>query len=336
MEYAISTSGLTKRYAQRTVVDNIALQVRPGEIYGFLGPNGAGKTTTIHMLLGIVRPTSGVVRVLGQEMSQSALTLKQRIGVVSEHQSLYGDMTAEEYLRFFADLFSVPNAGKRIGELLEAVDLLQRRRSRIKEFSHGMQQKLSLVRALLHSPDLLIMDEPASGLDPYGISQVRGLINDLKRAGKTIFLSSHILSEIEQTADRVAILARGQIVAEGAVADIQRELEPGSRYAIEYEGDEAAIRQALSALPTADSVAGDPGKLHLQLNSSEDLRAEISRLVTAAGGTVLGITRIQMSLEEAFMTVTNEKMGNLQSAGVLDSEAGKRVDGKTGWTSGNG
>lgn len=313
MEYAISTLGLTKRYAQRTVVDNIALQVRPGEIYGFLGPNGAGKTTTIHMLLGIVRPTGGTVHVLGKEMSQSALTLKRRIGVVSEHQSLYGDMTAEEYLRFFADLFAVPGADKRIGELLEAVDLLPRRRSRIKEFSHGMQQKLSLVRALLHSPDLLVMDEPASGLDPYGISQVRALIYDLKRAGKTIFLSSHILSEIEQTADRVAILARGQIVAEGTVAQIQRELQPGDRYALEYEGDEQAMQRALSALPYVDSVVSEKGKLQLQLNTSDDLRAEISRLVTAAGGTVLGISRIQMSLEEAFMTVTNEKVGALAS-----------------------
>lgn len=311
MDFAIQTTALTKRYGERTVVNNVALNVRPGEIYGFLGPNGAGKTTTIHMLLGILRPSGGSVSVLGEPMQQDALALKRRIGVVSERQSLYGDMTAGEYLAFFADLYGVANARKRIDSLLDSVDLAQRRGSRVKEFSHGMQQKLSLARALLHAPELLVMDEPASGLDPFGISQVRELIYAMKREGKTIFLSSHILSEIEQTADRVAILARGQIVAEGTVAEIQRQLEPGDRYAIEFEGNEAAIGAALATLEYVESVRNEDDKLLLQLNTSRDVRAEISRLVTGAGGTVLGITRIQMTLEEAFMTVTDDRVKRL-------------------------
>lgn len=322
MELAISTVALTKRYKERTVVDNVALQVRKGEIYGFLGPNGAGKTTTIHMLLGVLRPSSGSVQILGQEMRQSALSLKTRIGVVAERQSVYGDMTADEYLNFFADMYGVANAGKRIGELLEAVDLAQRRGSRIKEFSHGMQQKLSLVRALLHGPELLVMDEPASGLDPYGISQVRELIYALKREGKTVFLSSHILSEIEQTADRVAILARGKIVAEGAVGEIQRQLEPGDRYTLEFEGDDQTVRRALAEVAYVQSIEGDRGKLTLQLSTSEDVRAEISRLVTGVGATVLGIAKIQMTLEKAFMTVTEEKVDRLPSS--AQSEMGVR------------
>ncbi len=313
MDFAIQTSALTKRYGERTVVNDVALQVRPGEIYGFLGPNGAGKTTTIHMLLGILPPSGGTISVLGEPMRQDALALKRRIGVVAERQSLYGDMTAEEYLAFFANLYGVTDARKRVDSLLESVDLAQRRRSRIKEFSHGMQQKLSLVRALLHSPELLVMDEPASGLDPFGMSQVRELIYAMKREGKSIFLSSHILSEIEQTADRVAILARGQIVAEGTVAEIQRQLEPGDRYALEFEGNEEAIRAALAALDYVETVTREEGKLLLQLKTSRDVRAEISRLVTAAGGTVLGITRIQMTLEEAFMSVTDDRVSRLPS-----------------------
>lgn len=311
MSFAISTSGLTKRYGERTVVDNVDLHVRAGEIYGFLGPNGAGKTTTILMLLGILQPTAGAVHILGEPMHQNALTLKTRIGVVSEHQSVYGEMTAQEYLGFFADMFRVPNANQRIGELLEAVDLAQRRKSRVKEFSRGMQQKLSLVRALLHEPELLVMDEPASGLDPYGISQVRELIYGLKRKGKTVFLSSHILSEIEQTADRVGILARGKIVAEGSVAEIRRQLEPSDQYVLEYEGAQSAVRAALKQLAHMESLKDERGKLHLQIDAREDMRPEISRIVTAAGGTVLSVSRKQMSLEEAFMTLTDNRLAAL-------------------------
>ncbi len=311
---AISIEDLTKRYAARTAVDGVSLEVAPGEIVGFLGPNGAGKTTTILMLLGIVPPTSGTVRVLGEEMHERALRLKTRIGVVSEHQSVYGEMTAQQYLAFFADMYGVPDDDARIAELLEALDLTARRHSRIKEFSRGMQQKLAVARALLHSPDLLVMDEPASGLDPSGIRQVRELINEQKRAGKTVFLSSHILSEIEQTADRVAIIARGRMVAQGTVAEIRGKLEPGGRYVLEYEGNEQAIRRALGQLPFVRAMHAEGGKLLLRLQPGRDARAEISRAVTAAGGTVLGINKLQMSLEEAFLTVTDEKVKSLAAA----------------------
>ncbi|MGH2545051.1 MAG: ABC transporter ATP-binding protein, partial [Ardenticatenaceae bacterium] len=267
MNAAISTRQLTKRFGEHLAVDRINLEVCPGEIFGFLGPNGAGKSTTIMMLLGILWPSSGSVRVLGQEMSETALALKSRVGVVSEHQSLYGDMTAEEYLGFFAAMYAVANARQRIGELLAALDLDQRRRSRVKEFSRGMQQKLAAARALLHAPELLIMDEPTSGLDPYGISQMRALIYEQKRQGKTVFLSSHILSEIEQSADRVAIIARGQIVAQGSLAEIRGKLAPEVRYTLEYEGDAQAVQRALREIPDLRDVkhehAGAPSRAPL-------------------------------------------------------------------------
>jgi ABC-2 type transport system ATP-binding protein len=311
---AIQIDNLTKRYGARTAVDGVSLAVAPGEIVGFLGPNGAGKTTTILMLLGIVPPTSGTVRVLGEAMHERALRLKTRIGVVSEHQSVYGEMTAQQYLAFFVDMYGVPDGDARIAELLEALDLTARRHSRIKEFSRGMQQKLAVARALLHAPDLLVMDEPASGLDPYGISQVRELIYEQKRLGKTVFLSSHILSEIEQTADRVAILARGRIVAQGTVAEIRGKLEPGGRYTLEYEGNEAAIRRALATLPAVREVRAEGGRFLLRVAPGRDMRPEISRAVTGAGGVVLSINRQEMSLEEAFLTVTDDKVKRLAAS----------------------
>ena len=308
---AIAAEALTKRYGYRTAVDGIDLDVWAGEIFGFLGPNGAGKTTTLLMLLGILRPTSGSVRVLGQNMTDGALALKTRIGVVAEHQAVYGDMTADEYLGFFAEMYEAPRPVQRISELLAALDLAGRRRSRVNEFSRGMQQKLAVARALLHSPDLLIMDEPASGLDPHGIRQVRELIYEHKRAGKTVFLSSHILSEIEQTADRVAIIAHGRTVAQGGVDEIRSQLEPGGRYALECEGDEAAIRRALADVAAVREVRSDGRRLILRVSNGRDVRAEISRAVVAAGGLVLGINRLEMTLEEAFLTLTDEKVEHL-------------------------
>lgn len=310
MTTAISAEGLTRRYGVHTAVDNVNLQVEQGEIFGFLGPNGAGKTTTIMMLLGILPPTSGSVQVLGHEMGEGALELKTRVGVVSEHQSLYGEMTAEQYMGFFADMYAVPDTARRIGELLGALDLAARRHSRVKEFSRGMQQKLALARALLHSPDLLIMDEPASGLDPYGISQVRELIYAQKRAGKTVFLSSHILSEIEQTADRVAIIALGAVVAQGTVAEVRGKLAPDERYTLEYQGNEQAIRQALADVAIVREVQSRGGKLllHVTAAGGQDARADISRAVAAAGGVVLSVNRLEISLEEAFLTATEGKV----------------------------
>ncbi len=303
---AITITQLSRRYGDRIAVDGLDLSVGRGEIFGFLGPNGAGKTTTIMMLLGILRPTSGSVTVLGQEMTEGALSLKARIGVVAEHQSLYGDMTTDEYLGFFASLYSVANARRRIGELLDALDLGGRRRSRVKALSRGMQQKLGLARALLHSPELLVMDEPASGLDPHGIHQMRQLIFDHRRDGGTAFLSSHILSEVEQTADRVAIVSHGRIVSQGSMADIRATLAPMSRYAVEYEGSQAVVEAALGRIKGLE-LGGDTGaRLLLTIGDGRDARAEISRAVIDAGGVVLGLSQLEISLEEAFLSVTDE------------------------------
>ena len=185
-----------------------------------MGPNGAGKTTTILMLLGIVPPTSGEIFVLGQKVAGLDARLRTRIGVVPEHQSLYDDMTAWEYLTFFSSLRGVSNPKSRVSELLEYFDLLPYRDVRLGEYSHGMRQKVNIIRGVLHDTELLILDEPVMGLDPLGVRQVRDLILAQRERDKTVLISSHILSEIEKTADRVGIMNKGRLVAEDLVDNI--------------------------------------------------------------------------------------------------------------------
>jgi len=220
----IHTTNLTKEYNGFKAVDNLNLKIDAGQIYGFLGPNGAGKTTTILMLLGILKPTRGEIYIMGEPLSKNPLSIKKKIGVVSEKQYLYKDMTAGEYLNFFADLYRVKNKKERIDQLLSAVGLLEVKNKKLGAFSRGMQQKLGFVRALLHDPQLLLLDEPVSGLDPTGIKQVRDLIEEENKKGKTIFISSHLLSEVEKLCSKVAIINKGKLLVEDTMQNLRRKL----------------------------------------------------------------------------------------------------------------
>jgi ABC-2 type transport system ATP-binding protein len=216
----IEARALTKRFGSRVAVDGLDLCVRPGEIYGFLGPNGAGKTTTIRMLLGILHPDAGAVVVCGRPVRRGDRAGRHLVGAVAEVQHLYGDMSCAEYLRFFAALYGLGWAQARVAGLLELVGLADRADDRAADLSKGLQQKLGLARALLHDPPVLILDEPVSGLDPHGIREVREIIGRERDRGRVIFLSSHVLSEVERTADRVGILRHGRLVFEGPTAGV--------------------------------------------------------------------------------------------------------------------
>ena len=186
----IQTEGLVKKFDNLTAVDDLNIHVEKGEIYGFLGPNGAGKTTTIMMLLGMERPTSGKVKLFGKDLAESYFEIKQRIGVLSEFQFLYEDMTAKEYLQFFSELYEVENPTRKIDEVLGRVALSDRQNEVLGGYSKGMKQKLGMARALIHDPDVLILDEPQSSLDPYGIREIRDIIMEENAKGKTLFISS--------------------------------------------------------------------------------------------------------------------------------------------------
>jgi ABC-2 type transport system ATP-binding protein len=314
-EALVETRDLTKRYGRFTAVDAVSLLIRRGEIYGFLGPNGAGKTTTILMLVGTIRPTSGSIELLGQPFNQDARSLRRHLGVISENQYLYDDMTALEYLDFFGRLYEIPGRRARIHDMLAMVNLWGFRDVLIRQYSRGMQQKLGIARALLHDPELLIWDEPVSGLDALAIRQVREIILSLRHDGKTVFLSSHILSEIEKTADRVGILFKGQLVAEDTVDHLRRRIGGDTEVIVEVECVQPPILEALAALPMVRRVRVDGQQLGVTVDLADDYRATISDTVFRRGGRIVGMRMREMSLEEMFVTLNDQTVAQLLSTG---------------------
>jgi ABC-2 type transport system ATP-binding protein len=216
----IEVEGLSKRFGARLAVDGLNLHAPAGAIYGFLGPNGAGKTTTIRMLLGVLQPDQGTIRICGREVRRGDRAGRMLVGTVTEVQYLYDDMSCQDYLAFFAGLYGVDEPRRRVSETLADVGLTDRAKDHAVDLSKGLQQKLGLARALLHNPPVLILDEPVSGLDPHGIREVREIILRERDKGRLVFLSSHVLSEIERTADRIGIIRQGRLVFEGSVSSV--------------------------------------------------------------------------------------------------------------------
>jgi ABC-2 type transport system ATP-binding protein len=208
----IEIENLTKRFGARVAVNRLSLTVNPGEIYGFLGANGAGKTTTIRMLLGIIAPDEGEVRICGRPVRRGDRDGRMLVGAVGETQHLYADMTCGEYLMFFAALYGIAKPAARVDEVLADVGLSDRWPDKAQDLSKGLQQKLGLARAMLHDPPVLLLDEPVSGLDPHGVREVREIICRERDKGRLVFISSHILTEIALVADRVGIMQQGRMV----------------------------------------------------------------------------------------------------------------------------
>jgi len=243
MKYAIELKDLTVRFPARggtiEALRGLCMAVPNGSVVGFLGPNGAGKTTTIHVLLGFIKPASGSASVLGRDVTESIA--RERIGYLPEHPQLYGFLTAREQLTMTGRLFLMPPRllKQRVEETLAQVELEDAADRRIATYSRGMLQRAGLAQALVSNPDLVILDEPTGGLDPIGRMSVRRLIADLKKQGKTVFFSSHELSEVELVCDRVVLLSKGRLAAEGAVSDLVKPGESLERYFLRTIGGEA-------------------------------------------------------------------------------------------------
>src|SRR5512138_826175 len=227
----IQVNGLTKDYGARRAIDNLTFDAEQGEIVGFLGPNGAGKTTTMRILTGYMPPTDGTATVAGYDILEESLEVRKRVGYLPETVPLYNDMTALEYLKFMADLRRIPDAEERAYETLEGVNLEDRANSYIGTFSKGMRQRVGLAQALLHRPEVLILDEPTIGLDPAQILEVRNLIREIGQ-DRTIMLSTHILSEAQQVCNRVMIINNGRIVAEDTPEHLQARVTGAQRYSL--------------------------------------------------------------------------------------------------------
>ena len=307
----IRTQDLVKEYDGFRAVDNLNLEVKEGEIYGFLGPNGAGKTTTILMLLGILKPTKGKIYLFGQDLGKDFLSIKRKMGVVSEKQYLYKEMSAGEYLNFFADLYGVKNSKKKIDGLLEKLSLLEVKNRKLGAFSRGMQQKLGFARALLHDPQLLLLDEPVSGLDPTGIKQIRDLIEEENKKGRTIFISSHLLSEVERLCGKIGILNKGKLLAEDSMDNLKRRLTDVVELEIELSQTKKEIVDTLSTFDFIKGIKKEGNFLIAQVKTDKDYRAQISETISQQGGVVLGIKTKEMSLEEAFITITEKNISLL-------------------------
>ncbi len=307
----IKTEALTKDYGTVVAVKDLNIHVEKGEIYGFLGPNGAGKTTTISMILGIVKPTSGTISIFGKKLQDAYFDIKRNIGIVSEHQHFYDEMTAYEYLSFFADLLRLEKKNERIDELLHTVKLYDRRNERLGGYSKGMRQKIGLCRALLNDPDLLILDEPVTGLDPHGVKEVRDIIYEENKKGRTIFISSHILSEIEKTCNRIAILNKGRLVAEDTMDNLRKKLSKDVEIVIELEQVEQDLLDNLKELPFILRVGSDKNVLTLAVSPDKDYRKDISRFISSNGGVVIAMKQKEMSLEDAFVTITEHNISLL-------------------------
>jgi len=304
----VQTHDLTKMFGNFTAVDHVNLEVLPGEIYGFLGPNGAGKTTTLMMILGVLAATEGSVKIFGKPLEQDPFRLKRRIGVVIEAQNYYDDMTAWEYLMFFARIYEAEQGEKRARHLLERLNLWQWRDVVISGYSTGMQRKLSLVRALLHSPDLLILDEPVASLDPQGIRQVRELLMEEHAAGRTMLISSHILSEVERTTDRIGIIVRGRLVFEDTMENLRRRVSGERQIQVEFVEPVNGLSIYLKALPFVTNVEGTAERLVIYTRDDREYRGEVARAIAGQGAIVQEMRSIEPTLEEAFITITEAQV----------------------------
>ena len=294
----LSVRHLTKHYGARIAVNDLTLEVRRGEIYGFLGPNGAGKTTTIRMCLGLITPTAGRVEILGRDVAHTGKEVLPHVGALIEQPALYPYMSGQNNLRAVGDaLGGVTEA--RIGVVLDLVGLAGRERDRVKTYSLGMKQRLGVAMALLHDPDLLILDEPTNGLDPAGVVEMRDLLRRLAAEGKTVFLSSHLLSEVRQICTRVAIINRGRLVVESSVEELTR---GHGEYVVSVNQPEAALA-ALRRQPWGARARMDEAR-HIITEAPDGQSAALNLFLVGAGFTPESIVARAEDLEDVFLRLT--------------------------------
>ena len=297
-DVTLQTEALTKRFGGRTAVDRLTMRVERGDIYGFLGPNGAGKSTTLRMLLGLVRPTSGVIKFPVRESSWEYLRARSRIGAIIETPAFYENFSARRNLQLLASL-SGSVSRKRVDEVLAIVNLLDRARDPVKTFSYGMRQRLGIAQALLPAPDMIILDEPTNGLDPQGIQQTRELIRRLRDEFKlTVLLSSHLLAEVEQLCNRVGIIHEGQLLYEGGPEAL---VAPASRYKVRVDNLSGAF-DLLTQQP--DMKVSRNGTAFLHIDAGADRIPDVNALLVANGIKVYELSPTQETLEEAFLRLT--------------------------------
>lgn len=313
MSLIIETKNLRKSYNRFTAVSDVSIQVPAGSIYGFVGPNGAGKTTTMRMLTTLTQPTSGEAWVNGHSVTGNSRAVRRAIGYMPDEFGVYDDMRAWEYLDFFAACYDIPtNDRKRLTEdLLELVDLTHRRDDMVDKLSRGMKQRLSLARTLAHDPAVLILDEPASGLDPRARVEIRELLVELAAMGKTIFFSSHILADVAEICTHIGIIEEGRMIIEGSMEDLRAQLAPHRQFTVTVRDDEKAeqIKSLLVGTQQVENIVilepkNGRSRVRIDFSGDDDGVEALNQKIQEAGITILGFNEDTKDLESMFMSVT--------------------------------
>jgi ABC-2 type transport system ATP-binding protein len=320
MSDIVRTEGLVKRYDGTLAVAGVDLNVAAGEIFGLVGPNGAGKTTTLRILATLLLPSAGYAEIAGWSVTRNPDQVRRVLGFMPDAFGVYDDMKVWEYLDFFARCYGIAPAARRrmIGDLLDLVDLGSKREAYVQTLSRGMQQRLCLAHALVHDPEVLLLDEPASGLDPRARVELRELLRELRAMGKTILISSHILPELEELCTSVAIVDRGQVLAQGRVADIERRLRFGAviRVRLLAEGDdlEAARARFAADADVATATLQEDGTIELGFRGDDAASARLLAESVAAGLPIISFARAASDLEELFLQVTSPDREPMEAA----------------------
>lgn len=310
----ITVENLTKDYGPNRAIENLNFTANKGEVLGFLGPNGAGKTTTMRILTGFMPPTSGVAKIGGHDVIEESLEVRKLVGYMPETVPLYDDMRVYDYLRFMGQLRHLDNLDDRVEDILEKIGLEDRSQSLIKNISKGMRQRVGLGQALIHEPEVLILDEPTIGLDPKQIKEVRNLIEEIGKE-RTVLLSTHILSEAQQICDRVIIIHKGHIVAEDAPENLQSRLSSNRKVSIRVKANPEKAVDLIQKVNGVFSTHLSPdGLIQFENPSSQDSRAEVARQLVRNGFDLLELTPEVINLEDIFLKLTLEEPVSVESA----------------------
>lgn len=303
----IQVNDLVKDYGERRALDSISFDAGQGEIVGFLGPNGAGKTTTMRILTGYMPPSSGEAVVAGYDVVEESLEVRRRVGYLPETVPLYDDMTALEYLKFMGELRRLPDVEDRANETLEMVNLEERSNSFIGTFSKGMRQRVGLAQALLHRPEVLILDEPTIGLDPAQVVEIRNVIRDIGK-DRTVLFSTHILSEAQQICDRVLIINKGIIVAEDTPDNLHSRVLGAERILLRVRGDADGLDNTVKKIKGTRKITSNKfDAVEFEFSAGQDVRPQVAKAVIQAGYELIEMRPIGASLEDIFLELTEDK-----------------------------
>lgn len=314
MDLAVEVTKLTKRYGSLVAVNNLDLEVKFHTIHGFLGPNGAGKTTTIKMLIGLLRPNSGSVKVLGQELKWDKPNIRKNVGYMPELPKLPKYLKGVELLDVYGRMFGMSKEKResQTRELLKLVGLEGRGDDLVGTYSKGMQQRLGLAQALLNEPKLVILDEPSLGLDPVGMVEVRDIIRKLAKTDITVFLSSHLLNEVEQVCSHVTVIDKGVALASGSIKEISSELKAPLEIEVEVDNLSETVIENLKQLSCVKDVLADGNNLRVKLSTRKDVRSKVSQAISSGGGVILSMNLKGGSLEDIFLNLLDKKRGGEQ------------------------